>query len=148
MSEVVGSHRTSESLARSFLTFFQLLVWHKTRLELLTHFGQTSSTHILEHIHEWWKHGNLWKVNVIVDLRLDFFLKSLLMEIVQHVAITMPHRGRSYHQSSKFELIYSIRIPIHNPTLCSKSSSFCPRQAKNIKWCRWFDWNHLPKLTW
>jgi hypothetical protein len=49
---------TFESLAKEFLTFFQLLIRHDNGLELLSNFKQTASTHIFDHTHEWrWQHS-------------------------------------------------------------------------------------------
>ena len=48
-----GSHATFESLAKEFLTLFQLPIRHDNGLELLSEFKQTSTTHIVDHIHEW-----------------------------------------------------------------------------------------------
>lgn len=53
VEEKSGSHTTFESLAKAFLTFFQLPIYHDNGLELLSNFKQTSTTHIVDHIHEW-----------------------------------------------------------------------------------------------
>jgi hypothetical protein len=53
VEEKSGSHVTFESLAKEFLTFFQLPIRHDNSLELLSYFKQTSATHIVDHIHEW-----------------------------------------------------------------------------------------------
>jgi hypothetical protein len=53
VEEKFGSHVTFESLAKSFFTFFQLPICHENGLELLSDFKQTSTTHIIDHIHEW-----------------------------------------------------------------------------------------------
>jgi hypothetical protein len=53
VEEKSGSHATFESLAKAFLTFFQLPIYHENGLELLSNFKQTSSTHITDYIHEW-----------------------------------------------------------------------------------------------
>jgi hypothetical protein len=47
VDEKSGSHVTFESLAKSFLAFFQLPVHHDTGLEILSECKQTSATHIL-----------------------------------------------------------------------------------------------------
>jgi len=41
VDEKVGSHSTFESLAKAFLSFFQLLVRHDTYMEILYEFKQT-----------------------------------------------------------------------------------------------------------
>jgi hypothetical protein len=53
VEEKSGSHSTFESLAKAFLTFFQLPIRHDNGLELLSNFKQSSATHIADHIHEW-----------------------------------------------------------------------------------------------
>jgi hypothetical protein len=53
VEEKPGSHTTFESLAKAFLTFFQLPIRHDNGLELLSNFKKTSATHIADHIHEW-----------------------------------------------------------------------------------------------
>jgi hypothetical protein len=53
VDEKSGFHATFESLAKAFLTFFQLPICHENGLELLSNFKQTLATHITDHIHEW-----------------------------------------------------------------------------------------------
>jgi hypothetical protein len=53
VDEILGSHANFKSLAKAFLTFFQLPIFHDNGLELLSNFKQTSATHIVDHIHEW-----------------------------------------------------------------------------------------------
>jgi hypothetical protein len=48
VEEKYGSHVTFESLAKTFLSFFQLPIHHDNGLELLLEFKQTSSTHIAD----------------------------------------------------------------------------------------------------
>jgi hypothetical protein len=61
VDEKSGSHGTFESLAKTFLTFFQLPVRHENGLEILFEFKQTSSTHIVDHIHEWCRRRSVCK---------------------------------------------------------------------------------------
>jgi hypothetical protein len=61
VEEKSGSHGTFESLAKAFLTFFQLPICHDNGLELLSNFKQTSATHIVDHIHEWHRRRSLCK---------------------------------------------------------------------------------------
>jgi hypothetical protein len=51
--EKSGSHVTFESLAKAFLTFFQLPIHQDNGLEILLEFKQTFTMHIDDHIHEW-----------------------------------------------------------------------------------------------
>jgi hypothetical protein len=53
VQEKSGSHLTFESLAKTFLIFFQLPVRHDNGLELLSECKKTSTMHITNHIHEW-----------------------------------------------------------------------------------------------
>jgi hypothetical protein len=53
VDEESGSHVTFESLAKVFLSFFQLPVQHDIGLELIFQFKCTTSIHIVDHIHEW-----------------------------------------------------------------------------------------------
>jgi len=48
-----GSHATFTSLGNDFLSFFELPLHHDTSLEILSCFPKTTSTHIVDHIHEW-----------------------------------------------------------------------------------------------
>jgi len=61
VDEKSRSHVTFESLAKEFFTFFQLLIFHDNGLELLSEFKQFSSTHIVDHIHEWRRQHSLCK---------------------------------------------------------------------------------------
>jgi hypothetical protein len=61
VDEKLWSHVTFESLAKFFLTLFQLLVHHDNGLELLFEFKQTSTTHITDHILEWCRRHSLFK---------------------------------------------------------------------------------------
>jgi hypothetical protein len=53
VDEKSGSHVTFESLAKAFLTFFKLPIFHDNGLELLFNFKQSLATHISNHIHKW-----------------------------------------------------------------------------------------------
>ena len=55
------SHSTFESLVKSLLSFFQLLVHHKIGLEILSDFKKTSTIHIVDHIHEWIRRRSICK---------------------------------------------------------------------------------------
>jgi hypothetical protein len=52
VDEKSGSHVSFESLAKTFLAFFQLPVHHEIGLEILSECKQTLSMHISDHIHE------------------------------------------------------------------------------------------------
>jgi hypothetical protein len=65
VDEKFGAHPTFESLAKAFLSFFQLPIRHDTRSEILSECKQNTATHISDHIHEWRRHQNLCKADTI-----------------------------------------------------------------------------------
>ena len=90
VEEISGSHGTFESLAKAFLTFFQLPVSHDNGLELLSDFKQTISTHIADHIHEWSRWHSFCKADTTPQQCLNWFLKSLVSLLAKDVAATFP----------------------------------------------------------
>jgi hypothetical protein len=98
VEEKSGSHTTFESLAKAFLTFFQLPIHHDNCLELLSNFKKTSSTHITDHIHEWRRRRSLCKAKTTKQQCLDWFLRSLVSLLRKDVASTFPQSGRGIHQ--------------------------------------------------
>ena len=74
------------TLARTFLTHFQLPIRYETGTELLTSFKQTTATHISDHIHEWQRHRRMVKTYVPDQLVVEWFIKSLLPSITEDVA--------------------------------------------------------------
>ena len=75
------------TLAMAFLTHFQLPICYETSTDLLTSLRQSNSMHIYDHIHEWHKRRILIKAQIIVQLLVDWFPKSLLPPISQDVAM-------------------------------------------------------------
>ena len=75
------------SLATIFLTHFQLPIRYEMGTNLLTSLHQNTSTHILDHIHEWrrWR----WRIKSLIPNQLlaNWFTKSLLPPISQDVAM-------------------------------------------------------------
>jgi len=53
IDELANTHRIFESIAKLFLTVFQLLVRQDVGIKILTSFCQTTSTDITDNIHEW-----------------------------------------------------------------------------------------------
>lgn len=51
VDEPARTYSTFEGLTKTFLSLFQLSVGHDIGLELLTEIRQTTSTHIVDHIH-------------------------------------------------------------------------------------------------
>jgi galactose-1-phosphate uridylyltransferase len=99
---------TSESLVRAFLSFFQQLVRHDTRLEILLDFKQTTAIHINDHIHEWHQRRILCKEETTKEHLLDWFLKSFVSIIPKDVASTFPQlEEEEINKAQQFYLIYS-----------------------------------------
>jgi hypothetical protein len=71
VEEKSGSHTTFESLAKAFLTFFQLPIRHDNDLELLSNFKQILATHIADHIDEWHRRRSLCKAETTKQQCLD-----------------------------------------------------------------------------
>jgi hypothetical protein len=103
-----GSHATFESLAKAFLTFFQLPIQHDNGLELLSNFKQTSATHIADHIHEWRRRHSLCKAETTKQQCLDWFLRSLVSLLGKDVASTFPQtEEEAISKAQQFDLIYA-----------------------------------------
>jgi hypothetical protein len=103
-----GSHVTFESLAKAFLTFFQLPIHHENGLELLSNFKQTSATHIADHIHEWHRRHSLCKAETTKQQCLAWFLRSLVSLLSKDVASTFPQsEEESINKAQQYNLIYS-----------------------------------------
>jgi hypothetical protein len=90
VEEKYGSHMTFESLAKAFLTFFQLPIHHDNGLELLSEFKQTSAMRIADHIHEWRRRHSLCKAEATPQQCLNWFLKSLISLLAKYVVATFP----------------------------------------------------------
>jgi hypothetical protein len=61
----------------AFLMHYQLPIRYETRTEILSSFKQSSSTHILDHIHEWRRRRRLIKVPLPNQILAEWFTKSL-----------------------------------------------------------------------
>jgi hypothetical protein len=85
-----GAHSIFESLAKSFLSFFQLPIHHDTRSKILSGCKQNITTHISNHIHEWHRRHNLCKLDTTPQQRIDWFLQSLVPTLSEDVAINLP----------------------------------------------------------
>jgi len=97
-----------ESLANTFLSFFQLPVHHDTRLELLYEFKQRIFIHIADHIHEWRLRRSLCKAETTKEQCLELFLKSLVSIIAKDIASPFPHlKHESINKAQQFDLIYA-----------------------------------------
>jgi hypothetical protein len=99
---------TFESLAKAFLSFFQLPIRHDTGLELLSKFKQITAIRITDHIHECRRRRSLCKAETTKEKHLDWFLKSLVSVITKDVASTFPHsEEESISKAQQFNLIYA-----------------------------------------
>jgi hypothetical protein len=108
VDEKSGSHVTFKSLAKTFLTFFQLPILHDNGLELLSEFKKTSTTHISNHIHEWRRRCSLCKAETTKQQCLDWFLRSLVPLLTKDVASTFPQTEEaSISKSQQYDLIYA-----------------------------------------
>ena len=75
------------SLEKKFLTHFQLPILYETGTDILTSLRQNTSTHILDHIHEWRRQWRPIKALIPDQLLDDWFTKSLLPTISRDVAM-------------------------------------------------------------
>jgi hypothetical protein len=108
VEEKLGSHTTFESLAKAFLTFFQLPIHHDNGLELLSNFKQNSATHITDHIHKWCRRRSLCKVETTKQQCLDWFLRSLVSLLGKDVASTFPQsKEEDISKAQQYDLIYA-----------------------------------------
>jgi hypothetical protein len=108
VEEKSGSHTTFESLAKAFLTFFQLPIRHDNGLEILSNFKQISATHIADHIHEWRRRRSLCKAETTKQQCLDWFLRSLVALLGKDVASTFPQsEEEAISKAQQYDLIYA-----------------------------------------
>ena len=78
------------SLAFMFLQYFQLLIRYDEGVEILLSCHQSTSTHIIDHIHEFQRHRSLCKIQLDDGIFLDWFLKTLLPPIAKNIASEHP----------------------------------------------------------
>lgn len=76
-------------------------------MEILLNFCQTTSSHIVEHIHEW----NWWRVkcniNISLGVLLDWFFKSL-PPITKYLAATcLANEFEAIQKAQHFDLIHT-----------------------------------------
>ena len=67
------------------LTHFQFPIRYEIKIEILTNFKQSYSTHIFYHIHEWRCHHFLFKTFPLDQLLVQWFIKSMLPSITKYV---------------------------------------------------------------
>jgi hypothetical protein len=108
VDEKLGSHVTFKSLAKSFLTFFQLPICYDNGIKLLSYFKQNSATHIADHIHEWYRRRVLCKEETTKKQCLDWFLRSLVPLLAKDVASTSPQfEEEAISKAQQYDLIYA-----------------------------------------
>ena len=96
------------SLAFMFLQYFQLPVRYDEGVETLLSCHQNTATHITDHIHEWWRHCSLSKIQLDDRIFLDWFLKTLLPPIAKDVASECPQsEEEAILKAQQFDLIYA-----------------------------------------
>jgi hypothetical protein len=118
VEEKSGSHSTFESLAKAFLTFFQLPIRHDNGLELPSNFKQSSATHIADHIHEWRRRRSLCKAETTKQQCLDWFLRSLVALLEKDVASTFPQSMKRKPSVKPSNMTSSM----HNQDTCTQYS--------------------------
>ena len=118
VDQASSSHTTFATLARSFLSYFQLPLRYDTGIELLTSFHQSSATHLSDHAREWRRRKSLCQSPTFEDrVYMDWFLRSLLPPIEKDVASHLPQTEEAALQLAlKYDLIYAqtdIFIPFY-----------------------------------
>ena len=77
-------------------------------VEILLSCCQNITTHITDHIHEWWKRRSLCKIQLDDNIFLDWFLKTLLPPITKDVASERPQsKEKAILKAQQFDLIYA-----------------------------------------
>ena len=77
-------------------------------MELLTHFRQTPTIHISDHLHEWRQRRSLCKAKLDDRVLLDLFLKTLMVEISEDVVQHKPTSEEdAKNKAQQLELIYT-----------------------------------------
>ena len=96
------------SLAFMFLQYFQLPIRYDEGVEILLYCHQSTTTHITDHIHEWWWNYSLFKIQLDNGIFLDWFLKTLLPPIAKDVTSEHPQsEEEAILKAQLFDLIYA-----------------------------------------
>ena len=80
------SYPNFSSLTSMFLQYFQLSIRYEEGVEIFLSCRQTTTTHIIDHIHEWRRRRSLCKIELDDRIFLDWFLKTLLPPIAKDIA--------------------------------------------------------------
>jgi hypothetical protein len=95
-------------LVMAFLNHFQLLVRYDVGTEMLTNFEKTIADHIFDHIREWRRQKSLIKVPVPPAFLLEWFLKSLVLQLSKDVTtFRVSSEEDAIMRAQQFEIIYS-----------------------------------------
>ena len=90
-----------------FLQYFQLPIRYDEGVEILLSCCQSTSTHITDHSHEWWRRRSLCKIQLDDRILLDWFLNTLLPPITKDVASERPQsKEEAILKAQQFDLIY------------------------------------------
>ena len=96
------------SLDFMFLQYFQLPIRYDEGVEIWLSSHQNTSTHITDHIHEWWWCRSLCKIQLDDRILLDWFLKTLLPPIAKDIASERPQsEEEAILKAQQFDLIYA-----------------------------------------
>jgi hypothetical protein len=120
------SHLNFTSLIIMFLTLFQFPIRCDEGAKVFLSFHQTTTTHIMDHIHEWCTQQRLCKIKLDYSNFLYRFFKSVIPIIAKDVLSTMPQtEEESIFKAQQLDLIYAqssylYTIPLKAP--CSNST--------------------------
>jgi hypothetical protein len=103
-----GFFNELNTLARDFLTHYQLPIWYETRTEILSSFKKSSSIHIFNHIHEWRRRRCLIKVPLPNQILDEWFTKSLVSPIAHDVSMGgVVTEDQTISRAQYLDLVYS-----------------------------------------
>ena len=103
------------ALETVFLTHYQLPIQYEMGTNILTSLHQNTSTHILDHIHEWRRRRRLIKAPILDQLLADWFTKSLFPPIARDVAMGgVFTEEQAISRAQYIELVYSQSGTLYN----------------------------------
>ena len=109
VDQPAASHSIFVTLAKTFLSYFQLPLQYDTGMKLLTSFCQSSTTRLSDHVQEWcWRRSTCRAPPFKDRAYLDWFLKSLLSPIEKDVTSHFPQTEEEALQTALiYDLIYA-----------------------------------------
>jgi hypothetical protein len=112
-----------------FLNHFQLSVRYNVGLELLSTLRQDTSTHISDHIQEWYRWKRLIKTCIPLNFLLEWFLKSLQPPISKDVSTYgVTYEEEAIFKSQELDIIYTQSGMLYQILLDTPRSNYDPRQ--------------------